>query len=177
MAINLGVKEGDAPKAGGIDINQIELISAISDELIRQVPGLTAEPRLFNAVIAAANSIVAEFAKPIVKASQGMGLMAWLASDDVGRSSKFMAWVLSGHLFPKPEFGYPHDPDDLGRCIRLIRAVPELAGSVHLMANSEYGKEWFAVAANWSRWVEMYDDDENDLGSRLYDEMHAAYNE
>lgn len=172
MAINLGVKEGDAPKAGGIDINQIELISAISDELIRQVPGLTAEPRLFNSVIAAANSIVAEFAKPIVKASQGMGLMAWLASDDVGRSSKFMAWVLSGHLFPKPEFGYPHDPDDLGRCIRLVRAVPELAERVQVM--SEHGKEWAAVAENWDRWVELYD---GEYGLTLYDEMKAAYGE
>lgn len=173
MTLNLKAQVGKAPGAGGIDINQIELISAISDELCRQVPGLTAEPRLFNSVIAAANLIVSEFAKPIVKATPGMGLTAWLASDDVGASSKFMALVLSG--YDPSEFAYPLDPDDLGRCIRLIRAAPELAQRVHVM--SEHGKEWAAVAENWERWVAMYDDDENDLGSQLYDEMMAAYEE
>lgn len=172
MAIDIGVKEGDAPEAGGIDINQIELISAISDELCRQVPGLTAEPRLFNSIIAAANLIVAEFAKPIVKASDGMGLMAWLASDDVGMSSKYMAWVLSGKAFPQPENYYPRDPDDLGRCIRLVRAVPDLAERVPMMA--QHGKEWATVATNWDRWVAMYDDPDDD-GTLISEEMEAAY--
>ncbi len=165
----------------GIQLDQMSLIVAINKEICRQVPGMHVEPRLFNAVIAAANSLVAEFAKPIVKATPDMGLEAWLASDDTGSSSLYMAWILSGGQFgywqgreqPKP--AYPHDPDDLGRCIRLIRAAPELAEHVHLM--DEHGKQWEAIAENWDRWVAMYDDDENDLGSQLYDEMKAAYNE
>lgn len=162
----------------GIQLNQIELISAISDELIRQVPGLTAQPRLFNAVIAAANSIVEEFAKPIVKAAPAMGLKAWLDSDDVGASSEYMAWALSDYdqqvLFwgrNSPHLAYPHDPDDLGRCIRLIEAVPEFGGKIPEMAHR--GKEWLAVATNWADWVEMYNADDDGL----YDAMQAAYGE
>lgn len=164
----------------GIHLDQIGLFSAINKEICKQVPGLPAEPRLMNCVIAAANMIVAEFKKPIVKATPGMGLEAWLDSDDTGSSSLYMAWCLSSGQFgywwgrKQPEPAYPRDPDDLGRCIRLVRAVPELAERVHLMAESKHGKEWFAVAANWSRWVAMYDD-ENDDGTLLSEEMEAAY--
>lgn len=162
----------------GIHLDQIGLFSAINKEICKQVPGLPAEPRLMNCVIAAANMIVAEFKKPIVKATPGMGLNAWVQSDDTGMSSRYMAYALSGNAWlmrwGTPEFAYPRDPDDLGRCIRLIRAVPELAERVHLMAQSDHGKEWFAVAANWSRWVAMYDD-ENDDGTLLSEEMQAAY--
>ena len=168
--MNMGVREGKAPEAGGIDLNQIELITAINNEICRQVPGLAAEPRLFNAVIAAANSLVKEFTRPIVKASEGMGLMAWLASDDVGRSSKFMAWVLSYNQFPKPEFGYPHDPDDFGRCRRLVQAVPRFEYLIFEMR--EQSHQWKAVAENWDRWVELYDKED---GETLYAEMKAAY--
>jgi hypothetical protein len=162
----------------GIQLNQIGLLTAINNEICRQVPGIAVEPRLFNSVIAAANSIVAEFAKPIVKATPAMGLEAWLDSDDTGSSSLYMAWCLSSGQFgywqgrnqPKP--AYPHDPDDLGRCIRLVRAVPELAERVQVM--SEHGKEWAAVAENWDRWVELYD---GEYGLTLYDEMKAAYGE
>lgn len=178
MSLNIGVSEGKGPKAGGIDINQIALITAISNELCRQVPGLTAEPRLYNSVIAAANLIVEAFAKPIVKASPGMGLSAWLASDDVGASSRYMAYILTGgdprHWYGRrePEPAYPHDVGDLGRCIRLVRAVPEMEQRVHLMHTQ--GDKWFAVAANWVGWVQMYDDEQFE---ELYDAMKAAYGE
>ncbi|MBO1916633.1 hypothetical protein J4727_18635 [Providencia rettgeri] len=59
-----------------------------------------------------------------------MGLAAWLASDDVGASSKYMASVLSGHLCST---SLPWDGADLGRCIRLLEAVPELASQLHEM--------------------------------------------
>ena len=72
----------------GYNLNQITLVTDIMAALSRQEPGLPAEPRLINCVISAANSICEEFAKPIVKASAGMGLTDWLASDDVGMSSR-----------------------------------------------------------------------------------------
>ena len=151
----------------GYNLNQITLVTDIMAALSRQVPGLPAEPRLINCVISAANSICEEFAKPIVKASAGMGLTDWLASDDVGMSSKFMASALSGQF--KAEFAYPRDPDDLGRCIRLIKAVPELKGLIHNMRS--HGVMWTVVANNWERWSEMY---EKEQWESLYDEMKAA---
>ncbi|PHI31203.1 hypothetical protein [Budvicia aquatica] len=149
-------------------INQMQLVAAIMKELSRQVPGLPAEARYVNAAIAAANSICNELSKPIVKASNRMGLSAWLTSDDTGLSSKFMASVLSGQFIT--ENRYPLDPADFGRCVRLIRAVPELEPSLSQMR--DFGKEWAAVVNNWSYWTQLYD---NKQGEELYKEMKTAY--
>lgn len=162
-------------KNEGFHIDQITLVSDIMKALSKQNRKIPAEPRLMNCVIAAANSIVAEFAKPIVKATPGMGLNRWLDSDDTGSSSLFMAWILTAGDVrywwgrKSPEFAYPRDPDDLGRCIRLISAAPELAGKIHLMHDT--GPHWSAVADNWQKWSEMYEAEDE----TLYDAMQAAY--
>ncbi|WP_272540086.1 MULTISPECIES: hypothetical protein [unclassified Providencia] len=56
-------------------INQIDLIAAISNEIEKQIPGIPAEPRYMNAIIKAATLVCEEFKKPLVKASEGMGLL------------------------------------------------------------------------------------------------------
>ncbi|TNV22107.1 hypothetical protein FH968_04320 [Buttiauxella sp. B2] len=148
--------------------NQIALISAITEELNRQQPELPADDRM-NVIIKAANDICAEYSRELVVASRGMGLTAWLASDDTGLSSKFMASVLSYGHFTAPN-NYPRDPDDFGRCMRLVQAVPEFKGLIHLLV--DHGPEWEAVANNWERWVELYSSGD---GRELYKEMKASY--
>lgn len=69
MALDIGVQEGKSPKEGGIRLSQMSLISAIANEITRQCPGIAVVPRQFNSIIAAANDLVDEFAKPIVKAT------------------------------------------------------------------------------------------------------------
>lgn len=152
--------------------NQIPLISAITKELDRQHPGLPADDR-FNAIIRAATLICEEFAREPVKATKGMGLVAWLESDDVGLSSRFMASVLSNGKISTPFNApnhYPRDPDDLGRCIRLIEAVPDFEGLVYLLYG--HGHEWDAVAKNWERWKLLYAAGDE---SELYSEMQKVY--
>ncbi len=151
-----------------IRLNQISLIAAISTEIDRQHPGNGVEARWFNAITEAANSICAEFAKPVVKTSEGMGLSAWLASDDTGASSLYMASILTGQFIA--ENHYPRDPADFGRCLRLVEAVPELESKIRDM--SQHGKEWAVVAANWDEWAELYRLDE---GERLYCLMKLSY--
>lgn len=159
----------------GHNINQMSLVGAIMKELARQVPGITAEARYFNAVIKAANDICAELARPVVKATKGMGLEAWLNSDDTGSSSLYMAWCLNGGIHGEwplniqPAPAYPHDPDDLGRCIRLIEAVHEFGGMIPEM--SHRGPEWQAVTTNWAEWVDLYN---NTDGEELYQRMKDA---
>lgn len=153
--------------SNGYHLNQMTLVTDIMDALARQVPGLPAEPRLMNCVIAAANTICAEFAKPLVKASNGMGLTAWLASDDVGMSSKFMASVLSGQFHS--EFAIPYDPADFGRCVRMIQAVPEL--EQHFDKMLEHGPMWKAVVGNWASWSKMLEDEQYE---ELYQLMRAC---
>lgn len=151
----------------GIQLDQMGLFIAINKEITRQFPKTAVIPRQVNAVIAAANAIVAEFANGEILTTPGMGLTAWLASDDWGVSSKFMAGVLSGKFVA--EKGYPRDPDDFGRCRRLILAVPELAGKIDLMR--DYGKKWITIADNWNDWVAMYDAGDDSL----YAAMKMAY--
>ena len=132
-----------------------------------QVPGIPAEPRLMNCVFAAATAICDEFRKPIVKASAGMGITAWLASDDVGMSSKFMASVLSGQF--EAEFAIPYDPADFGRCVRMIKAVPEL--EQHFDKMLEHGPTWKAVVGNWASWSKMLEDGQH---KELHENMRAC---
>lgn len=151
-----------------MQLSQINLISAISTEIEKQIPGIPAEPRYMNAIIKAANLVCDEFKKPLVKASDGMGLTAWLASDDVGASSKYMASVLSGQ-FCAPHH-YPWDGADLGRCIRLLEAVPELETELHKM--KACSPQWSAVIDNWDKWKVLYETGE---GKKLYLEMKSTY--
>lgn len=159
----------------GHQINQMQLVSVIMGELGKQVPGLPAEQRYVNCAIDAANRIAAELAKPVVKTTPGMGLGEWLDSDDTGSSSLFMAWVLSGGPAGvwwgrgQPENNYPRDVSDFGRCRRLLIAAPDLADKVSLMESR--GQQWEAVAENWDRWVELYDNAEFD---QLGEEMEEA---
>ncbi|MEY0266952.1 hypothetical protein [Morganella morganii] len=150
-------------------IDQIALIAAINNEISAQHPGIPAEPRFFNAVINAANMICDEFKKPTIKASHNMGLRAWLSSHDTGMSSLYMASVLSGEECSSG-FAFPWDPSDLGRCIRLIDAVPEMEGFISQMQS--HGPEWEAVVANWDVWKEMYNKGD---GENLYQKMKSEY--
>lgn len=152
-----------------MQLNQIGLISAISTEIEKQIPGTPAEPRYMNAIINAANLICDEFRRPIVKTSSGMGLTAWLASDDTGASSKYMASILSGQF--SVSHNYPWDPSDFGRCIRLLEAVPELESELHKM--KACSPQWSAVVDNWDKWSELYKDRNS---NKLYQEMKSAYN-
>ncbi|HHR6334787.1 TPA: hypothetical protein ACS735_002626 [Providencia alcalifaciens] len=152
-----------------MQLNQIGLISAISTEIEKQIPGTPAEPRYMNAIINAANLICDEFRRPIVKASSDMGLIAWLASDDTGASSKYMASILSGQF--SVSHNYPWDPSDFGRCIRLLEAVPELESELHKM--KACSPQWAAVVDNWDKWKELY---KAHNSNKLYQEMKSAYN-
>jgi len=152
-------------------LNQIQLVSAINAELSRQIPNLPFEPRFYNSVIKAATSICDELSKPIVKATKGMGLQAWLDSDDVGMSSKFMAGVLSGRITAESaQPHYPRDGADFGRCVRLLEAVPEFVGLLPCM--KQQGPNWAALVDIWDMLTELYN---TDRGEDLYARMMIAY--
>ncbi|MDV1094995.1 hypothetical protein ACSI5N_25565 (plasmid) [Raoultella ornithinolytica] len=149
--------------------DQIKLISAITDEMNRQCPGFPADDRV-NVIFDAATSIVNAYSREPVVASQGMGLNAWLASDDTGASSRFMAGILSERQPLGHHGDYPRDADDLGRCIRLLEAAPELVGNFDRLKHC--GPYWQLVTINWKRWEALYRDENY---AELYDEMHLAY--
>lgn len=137
-----------------VTISQIELVASILKWLDRQgAKRLT--HRAINAVIEAATQITEQVNRPAVGASDGMGLAAWLASDDTGMSSERMAYLLSGG--PECKKAYPYDPDDFGRCYRFLKAVPDARARLPLMAGD--GPEWMAYVDHWDEMEKLYEEE------------------
>lgn len=75
-------------------------------------------------------------------------LVAWFASGDTGISSKALAVHMSvGAVRDGWGWGYPHDPADLGRCLRLLELFPEWKARVGEMATRSPG--WAGLTARW----------------------------
>lgn len=71
--------------------------------------------------------------------------MEWLLESDCGLSSKaLMARMLGASARP---MNYPHDPADLGRCLRLLQRVPAWRARIGEMAAC--GKCWAALVSQW----------------------------
>jgi hypothetical protein len=135
-------------------VSQIDLVADISKALEKR--GHThVESRHFNAIIEAANIICAEFSRESVGATDGMGLAAWLRSDDTGLSSKYMAHVCAGGPTARNE--HPLDPSDFGRCYRFLRAVPEARDNLHRLKDS--GAVWAAYVDHWDEMERLYEEE------------------
>jgi hypothetical protein len=71
-------------------------------------------------------------------------VLKWIATGRVGMSSKAMAMAACG----MPSDGsYPHDPDDLNRCLLMLKAVPEVRE--HFDKIAELGVVWGRLIARW----------------------------
>ena len=135
-------------------VSQIDLVVAIGKALAK-LGYESSEPRHMNAIIEAANIIRREFNRESVAAVDGMGLAAWLQSDDTGLSSKWMAHICAGG--PSTLFGYPYDPGDFGRCYRFLRAVPEARDNFYKL--KECGAVWAAFVDNWKEMELLYEEE------------------
>ena len=149
-------------------ISQIELVSGIFKLLDQLQPGIGLIPRQANAVIAAADSIIAELQTPERTVRPGMGLSGWLASDCTGLSSIFMVNHLVGYWGGSARgYHYPHDAADFGRCLGLLSAMPDLKLRLHEMA--ETGWEWAALVAVWDELTALYEAGElQRVSDRIY---------
>ena len=149
-------------------IAQIDLVVGIAGVLENLEPGIALLPRQMNAVIAAADNILAELQTPERKATANMGLYAWLQSDCTGSSSLYMAHVLAGYWAKNAgRYNYPHDSADFGRCLGLLDAVPKLRETLADMA--DMGPEWAALMKEWYRMEALYEAGEfQQLSDRIY---------
>ena len=70
--------------------------------------------------------------------------MRWFTKRDTGLSSE----AIMAHMIGGVSTGhYPHDPADLGRCLRLLKAVPEWRPRIGEM--KKYGPVWKALVGHW----------------------------
>ena len=134
-------------------ISQISLVAELVSLLEKKFDCGSMNSREFNIVIQAADLIVNEFAKPDVPVTKSMGLLAWLASDRVGLSSKYMAHVMSGGTLGA-KYAHPHDPADLGRCLGLLDAVPEFRSKLKMMALES--RQWEHLVQEWDGLESLY---------------------
>ena len=88
----------------------------------------------------------------MISASSKMTPAEWLASDDVGISSRYMLTVLTGSNF-EPNGPVPSDADDLGRCIRMVQACQLSDEIPRLYA---MGNQWRQIAENWEMLCKQY---------------------
>ena len=162
---------------GSVCVSQISLIGAISEHLAKMHGNIPLRSRQVNAVIEAANLIVRELRRPVVMATAGMGLAAWLSSDDTGMSSKYMASVLSDPSRCR-ENNYPHDPEDFGRCLRLLAAAPELRIKLPRLTDKKHGPVWNTLGQHWSELEQLYNEEHpTGLAPKLYARMQELIQE
>lgn len=151
-----------------VHVSQLKLVCEIGCYLDKEYGPLPLDPRTTNACIEAANIIVAAFAEPWRPVTDGMGLFAWRASDETGQSSLFMFEKLC--FARQAEYAYPHDADDFGRCLGLLRAEPKLRAELPKMADT--GKEWAALVANWDELESLHKAGEY---QRFHDRLREIY--
>ena len=71
-------------------------------------------------------------------------ILRWFGTGQVGASSKAMALAASG----MPNDGsHPYDPDDLNRCLLLLKAVPEIRQ--HMDKVATINGIWAKLVSRW----------------------------
>jgi hypothetical protein len=132
--------------------SQMSLVSTILGAFPKDFMATT---KLLNTITRCATEIVVEARRDPVMAEPSMGLPDWLASDDTGLSSKYMASVLADPPF-RAQVNRPWDASDFGRCYRLLRAVPELRENFGRLANCP--TPWPALHSKWAELERLYED-------------------
>jgi hypothetical protein len=119
--------------------------------------GIVTIPRQINAIIDAANLIVAAFKQPYTPATPGMGLTEWLKCDDAGMSALWLAHNLSPNrdaYVPHKGYHFPLDADDFGRCHKFLEACPACRELITVVGHT--GKEWSALVYHWLELTGLY---------------------
>ncbi|MBW7932463.1 MAG: hypothetical protein H3C62_02380 [Gemmatimonadaceae bacterium] len=89
----------------------------------------------------------------------------WLAGPDTGVSSRAIYRHMSGlPVDPACGAGYPHDPDDFGRCYRLLAIAPEWRARIAEM--SAYGAAWAALSVHWDELTALHEAELAGTGDR-----------
>lgn len=92
---------------------------------------------------------------PIATTATLVALADWALGGDTGASSLCIARILTGRDEPSSAHNYPHDTGDLGRCLRLIRGVPQARDAVRALAERPGHHVWAELHAIWDTLTEQ----------------------
>lgn len=80
--------------------------------------------------------------------------LEWLSSEDTGISSKTMFSAITG--IPVGCCDIPYDIADVGRCVRMLRILPDLRSQLSKVI--ELHKEWMPFIDCWKALERYYDE-------------------
>lgn len=91
----------------------------------------------------------------------------WLRGGDTGTSSETIWWVMTG--LPVKFHGYPHDPDDFGRCYRLLKLFPDWRARLNEVAALFPKTPWVAYVREWDRMTALFEEESpSEVAPKLY---------
>lgn len=95
--------------------------------------------------------------------------MKWFVSRDTGLSSESIVAFMEG-VEPERGFSYPHDPSDLGRCLRLLELMPEYKPKMKAMRI--VSPEWRTLIDHWEELSALYYEElPSSKAPKCYDRM------
>jgi hypothetical protein len=80
--------------------------------------------------------------------------LQWMASQDTGISSETMFSAITG--VPVAMRDIPHDMADVGRCVRMLRRLPDLRPQIEKVILQH--KEWMPFIDCWKELERLYDE-------------------
>lgn len=99
-------------------------------------------------------------------------LQQWWSGRDTGISSLTICEVLADIQSPFPLHDVPYDPDDFGRCYRLLKLFP--AWRDRLGEVAARFPEWAALVERWDEMTKLYEEEEpTGICRKLYDLMQT----
>ena len=78
----------------------------------------------------------------------------WLQNGQRGTSSETIFQTISGQDI-NASISHPYDPDDFGRCYKLLKIIPEWNGMLYLLR--KVSSEWCYLVDNWEKLTKMYE--------------------
>lgn len=140
--------------------------------LVGMCPVGKSEPKIYGVVDFSESARLLEDSKALANRSN-----SWMAGDDTGMSSKAIWAHMNGVV--KNYYQHPGDPADLGRCLRLLKLIPEWKPRIFEM--SKHSKEWAVLTAHWDELEHMMDQEvgidwsKAKSAPKTFNRMHELY--
>jgi hypothetical protein len=83
--------------------------------------------------------------------------LQWFLGRDTGTSSLAIFEVMTGTKSPHRSYSFPLDPDDFGRCYRLLNLFPEYR--LRLPEVAERFPAWRPMVARWDEMTALYEEE------------------
>lgn len=99
--------------------------------------------------------------KPVWQEPKPKSEMEWLAGRDTGTSSKTIFAAATGIRMDRHDLDIPYDPDDFGRCYRLVRLFPRMRPTEPIIRRHllHICPAWAPFIDAWDQMVELWEEE------------------